>query len=146
VVTGLDLESARGVLAMQAFSRMLGTELIEFGDGRAVLALDIRPEFLQQNGFAHGGILAYLVDNSITFAAGSVLGAEILTAGIGVDYLRPATGSRLLATAVVTGSTRRRATASCTITDDGRVVAVGQGSASAIEPATAPRGTTDPPL
>lgn len=128
----LDFVQAQGVLALQAFSRMLGTELLEFGAGRAVLALDIRPEFTQQNGYAHGGILAYLIDNAVTFAAGSVLGREILTAGVGVEYLRPATGPRLIASAEVSASTTRRAVASCTITDGDRVVAVGHGTVSRI--------------
>lgn len=131
----LGFVQAQAILGMQAFSRMLGTELVEFGDGRAVLALDIQPDHTQQNGFAHGGILAYLVDNAVTFAAGSVLGPEILTAGVGVEYLRPATGPRLVATAVVTAATARRAVASCTITDGERVVAVGQGTVSRISAA-----------
>jgi uncharacterized protein (TIGR00369 family) len=127
------MEQAQQILKLQAFSRLLGTELLEFGEGRAVLALDIQPDHTQQNGFAHGGILAYLVDNAITFAAGTVLGPRLLTAGMGVEYLRPATGSRLIATAVVTASTRRRAVASCTITDGDKVVAVGQGTAQALD-------------
>ena len=130
------MEQAQAILQLQAFSRMLGTELLEFGDGRAVLALDIQPEHTQQNGFAHGGILAYLVDNAITFAAGTVLGPRLLTAGMGVEYLRPATGPRLVATAVVTASTRRRAVASCTITDGDKIVAVGHGTAQSLDDAT----------
>ncbi|HEY4225030.1 MAG TPA: PaaI family thioesterase [Pseudolysinimonas sp.] len=130
---GFAMEQAQQILRMQAFSRLLGTELLEFGDGRAVLALDLHPDHTQQNGFAHGGILAYLVDNAITFAAGTVLGPKLLTAGMGVEYLRPATGPRLVATAVVTASTRRRAVASCTVTDGDRVVAVGQGTAQALD-------------
>ena len=128
-----SVAQAQEILRSQAFSRLLGTELLEFGDGRAVLALNVQPDHTQQNGFAHGGILAYLVDNAITFAAGTVLGPKLLTAGIGVEYLRPATGPRLIATAVVTASTRRRALASCTITDGGSIVAVGQGTAQALE-------------
>ncbi len=128
-----SIERARGILEAQAFSQMLGTELLEFGDGRAVLALNIQPDHTQQNGFAHGGILAYLVDNAISFAAGTVVGLDLLTVGMGVEYLRPATGSRLIATATVTGSTRRRAVASCTITDGERIVAVGQGTAQAVD-------------
>lgn len=127
-----SVAQAREILRSQAFSRLLGTELLEFGDGRAVLALNIQPDHTQQNGFAHGGILAYLIDNAITFAAGTVLGPKLLTAGIGVEYLRPATGPRLIATAVVTASTRRRALASCTITDGDSIVAVGQGTAQTL--------------
>ena len=132
-MTAFAITQAQEILRAQAFSRMLGTELLEFGDGRAVLALNVQPGHTQQNGFAHGGILAYLVDNAITFAAGTVLGPKLLTAGMGVEYLRPATGPRLIATAVVTASTRRRAVASCTITDGDSIVAVGHGTAQALE-------------
>lgn len=132
-MTAFAIAQAQKILDKQSFSRMLGTELLEFGDGRAVLALNIRLDHTQQNGFAHGGILAYLVDNAITFAAGTVLGPQLLTAGMGVEYLRPATGPRLIATAVVTASTRRRAVASCTISDDGQIVAVGQGTAQLLD-------------
>ena len=132
-MTEFAIAQAQEILRSQAFSRLLGTELLEFGDGRAVLALNIQPGHTQQNGFAHGGILAYLVDNAITFAAGTALGPKLLTAGMDVEYLRPATGPRLIATAVVTASTRRRAMASCTITDGDSIVAVGQGTATALD-------------
>ena len=33
----------------------------------------------QQNGFAHGGVLNYLADNALTFAAGTRLGVGVLT-------------------------------------------------------------------
>ena len=122
----------QAVLDRQPFSRHLGAELIQFEQGRSVIALNVRPEFLQQNGFVHGGVVSYLIDNAITFAGGSVLGESVLTVEFKVNYIRPARGERLVATALVEGSGSRLAVCRCEVMaiDGGkeRVCAVGQGT------------------
>jgi len=109
------LEIGRKVLAAQPFSVLLGTELLAFEQGRAELALELKPEHLQQNGFAHGGILSYLADNALTFAGGSVLGVKVLTLEYKINYLRPAKGDRLIARARVVGSGASQAVCACDI-------------------------------
>ncbi|MEV6430794.1 PaaI family thioesterase [Nocardia sp. NPDC051463] len=111
----LDIELAKQVLAGQPFAQLVGTEIAAFGDGAATLVVEIRPELCQQFGFVHGGVLSYLADNALTFAAGTVLGANVLTGGFTITYLRPAAGLRLRAEAVVSGSTRRQAVVNCEI-------------------------------
>lgn len=111
----LDLATARATLADQPFSVLLGARLTAFGDGAATLEIDIRDELRQQNGFVHGGVLAYLADNTITFAAGTALGPRVLTAGFTVTYVRPGTGTRLQARAHVLTTTRTQAVCSCEI-------------------------------
>lgn len=133
----LDLDFARRGLASQPFSRLLGARLTEFGDGAATLELDVREELQQQNGYLHGGVLAYAADNALTFAAGTVLGPAILTAGFTIDYLRPATGVALRARAVVVQAGRSRATCRCEVyTMDGEgaatLCAAAQGSARVV--------------
>ena len=111
-----DLRSlGKSVLATQPFSRLLGAELVSFEPGRVVLALNARPEFFQQHGFIHGGVLSYLVDNALTFAAGSVLGENVVTVEYKVNYLRPARCDRLMATAVVESYGKRLAVCRCTV-------------------------------
>lgn len=126
------LQLGQEVLARQAFSQHLGAELVEFERGRAVIALKIRPEFLQQHGFVHGGIISYLIDNAITFAGGSVLGENVVTAEFKVNYVRPARGQRLIATATVEGSGSRLVVCRCEVgVVDGEKqsrCAVGQGT------------------
>lgn len=134
----LDTASAREVLDRQPFARLVGTELLAFGEGSASLAIPIRPELGQQFGFVHGGVLAYLADNALTFAAGTVLGSNVLTGGFSITYLRPAGGTRLRAEATVTGSTRRQAVVRCEIlSEDGDaepvLCAVAQGTTRAVE-------------
>lgn len=111
--TDLTLELATEVLTAQPFSSLLGTRLTEFGRGEATLELDVRADLLQQNGYVHGGVLAYAADNAITFAGGSSLGASVLTSGLTIGYLRPAQGARLRARAQVLHATRRQATCRC---------------------------------
>jgi uncharacterized protein (TIGR00369 family) len=109
------LEHGRQVLAAQGFSVMLGAELQAFEPGRAELSLPIAAKLLQQNGFVHGGVLSYLADNALTYAGGSVLGTDVLTAEYKINYLRPAKGERLRAVASVVGSGRTQAVCCCDV-------------------------------
>jgi uncharacterized protein (TIGR00369 family) len=71
--------------------------------------MPVVPALLQQNGFVHGGVLAYLADNCLTYAGGSVLG-PVLTSEFKINYLRPVTeAGRLVAVATVVGSGRTQA-------------------------------------
>ncbi|RFU42594.1 PaaI family thioesterase [Actinomadura logoneensis] len=111
----LDLGLAQKVLAAQPFSRLLDARITAFGDGVAVLELDIRDELRQQNGFVHGGVLAYAADNTLTFAAGTVAGANLMTAGFTIDYMKPAVGEVLRARAEVVRAGRTRVVCRCDI-------------------------------
>ncbi|MGW8885265.1 PaaI family thioesterase [Streptomyces sp. NPDC055749] len=129
----LDLQMAQKVLDSQPFSVLVGARVTAFGDGAATLEVDVRPELQQQNGFLHGGVLAYAADNAITFAAGTALGPAVLTGGFSIQYVRPATGRTLSARATVVHSGRRQAVVRCdllTAGDDGEetLCAVAQGT------------------
>ncbi len=125
-----DLETARQVLDAQPFSRLLGTRITAFGDGAATLELDLDDDLRQQDGIVHGGVLAYLADNAMTFAAGSVLGAIVLTAAVSVEYVAPARCGPLVARAAVEHATLRHAVCRVAVTADGVTCAVGQGRVS----------------
>lgn len=109
----LSLADARAVLAAQPFSVLLGARLTAFGDGEAVLELDVRDDLRQQDGCLHGGVLAYAADNCLTFAAGSALGPAVWTGGLAIEYVRPARGATLRAHARVVHAGRRKATVRC---------------------------------
>ncbi|MEV6277079.1 PaaI family thioesterase [Nocardia sp. NPDC051832] len=144
--TALTFDLAQQVLAAQPFAQLVGTEITAFGDGAATLIIPIRPELGQQFGFVHGGVLAYAADNALTFAAGTVLGANVLTGGFSVTYLRPAAGDRLRAQAKVTGATRRQAVVSCeiyaeTAGSEPVLCAVAQGTTRSVERALEANGS-----
>ena len=109
------LAFGREVLGRQAFSVLLGAELDVFEPGSAQLSLALAPALLQQDGFVHGGVLAYLADNALTYAGGSVLG-KVLTSEFKINYVRPAVdGERLVALATVVASGRTQAVCRCDV-------------------------------
>lgn len=108
-VAGIDLETAQQVLAAQPFNEVVGARLAGFGDGEAVLELDIADRHRQQFGVVHGGVLSYCADNALTFAAGTVLGVDILTTDVMIRYIRTARDGTLRTTAIVEHHDRRMA-------------------------------------
>ena len=108
------LDVANRILAAQPFSVLIGAKLTHFGGGIARIEVPFELQLLQQNGFLHGGVLAYAIDNAISFAGGSVLGPSILTAGMTVAYHRPARGP-ILAEATVITATRSSAAVRCEV-------------------------------
>jgi uncharacterized protein (TIGR00369 family) len=126
------------VLEAQPFSRLLGATLTEFGEDGVRIELDVRPELTQQHGFVHGGVISYLVDNAVTFAAGLALGADLVTGGFTVDYVRPALGERLVARARLVHAGRSLAVVRCDVlahTDgEDRLCAVATGRVTTRRP------------
>lgn len=129
------LAQGRLVLSRQPFSELLGAQLRELQPGRAELRLPIFNALLQQHGFVHGGVLAYLADNAIAFAGGSLIGGAVVSSGIEISFLRPARGRELVATASVIHPGRSLVlcrTDIMAVGEDGQVVlcAVAQGRVS----------------
>ncbi|HMA33917.1 MAG TPA: PaaI family thioesterase [Chloroflexia bacterium] len=126
------LALGRQVLATQPFSVLLGARLEAFQPGRVTLALTLKPEHMQQHGMAHGGVVSYLADNALTFAGGSALGVEVITAEFKINYARPARGSALIARASVVATSGRQAVCRCdvwAVQEGGEVlVAAAQGT------------------
>lgn len=108
------LARGRRVLASQPFSVLVGAELLELEPGHAVLAVPLREELRQQHGFAHGGLLSYLVDNALAFAGGSVLG-NVLTGEFKINFLRPAAGGTVVARARVLHAGAAQAVCQCEV-------------------------------
>lgn len=113
--TRLTRCQAEAALASQPFSRLLGTRVTGFGNGRATLQLLATEDLRQQDGHVHGGVLSYLADNAMAFAAGTELGPAVLTAGMTIEYLRPARAAVLRATGVVVHAGRRQVTCRCDV-------------------------------
>jgi len=95
---------------LQGFMALVGAELAELTRGTCTLVVDRRDQLLQQNGFFHGGVSAFLVDNATTIAAATSRGQMALTAEFKLNYLAPAVGERLICRARVIKPGRRIAT------------------------------------
>ena len=109
------LDLGRKILASQPFSVFLGAELLGLSSGIAKLWIPVRPEFGQQHGFVHGGIVSYAADNALTFAGGSVLGTAVVTSEFKINYLKPAKGEFLVASASVIHHGKRQAVCRCDV-------------------------------
>lgn len=132
---------AHSVLTSQPFSQLVGARLTEFSDGIAEISVDIEERHLQQFGLVHGGLWCYAADNALTFAAGSVLGPSVVTAGLSIEYLRGARDGTLTARAVVLDHDARQAVCRVELraTSEGRsdLCAIALGRAFATRPAQA---------
>src|SRR5882672_9657774 len=84
----------RDNVGRQGFMTHIGAALSELTRGTCTLAVDRRLELLQQHGFFHGGVTAFLVDNATTIAAATSRGQSALTAEYKLNLLSPATGDR----------------------------------------------------
>jgi uncharacterized protein (TIGR00369 family) len=128
----LNLEVGRRFLQQQPFSVLLGAELTRLDAGRAELQLELRPDLLQQNGFAHGGVVCYLADNALTYAGGIALGSAVVTSEFKINYVRPAIGQRAVARAEVVHAGKRQAVCRCDVLvvdgADERLVATALGT------------------
>jgi uncharacterized protein (TIGR00369 family) len=91
----------RDKVGRQGFMIHIGAELSELTRGACTLAVNRRPELLQQHGLFHGGVTAFLVDNATTIAAATSRGQPALTAEYKLNLLSPAAGERLICRARV---------------------------------------------
>jgi uncharacterized protein (TIGR00369 family) len=109
------LAMGRDILAKQPFSVLLGAELAALAPGQVELQLALRPEHLQQNGFAHGGVVSYLADNALTFAGGTAMQVPVVTSEFKINYVRPAVGERLIARASADAVSKTQAVCRCEV-------------------------------
>ncbi|MET8170252.1 PaaI family thioesterase [Streptomyces sp. NPDC005329] len=109
------LEAAQEALASQPFSQLVGARLTTYTESYVELTIDVTEHLHQQHGSVHGGVLAYAADNALAFAATTKLGKGTVTAGLSINFLRPARGSLLVARAIVLHATGRQAVCRCEV-------------------------------
>jgi uncharacterized protein (TIGR00369 family) len=99
-----------------------------------VLRMPMRPELERAAGSGqwHGGAIAALIDTAGDYALALVVGGGVPTINFRTDFLRPANGDRLLATATIRRAGRTVGVVDVDVHDgEGRLVAVGRGCYSA---------------
>ena len=105
----------------QRAMRTLGISIARLEPGEIDLAMDYAPEFTQQNGFVHAGIITAGLDNACGIAAFTLMpdGSDILTVEFKTNLLAPARGKRFAFRA--------------TVVKPGRTLTVCEGRAYAIQ-------------
>src|SRR5512139_312852 len=80
----------------QPAMRTLGISIVRLAPGEVELAMAYSPEFTQQNGFVHAGIITAGLDNACGVAAFTLMprDADILTVEFKTSLLAPARGER----------------------------------------------------
>ena len=102
-VDGMEL--ARGFVEHSPFGGLVGFESVELEPDRARLKLPFKEELATTGDVVHGGAISSLIDTAATLAAWSTEFDEMPqrwgTAGLTVNFIRPARGADLLADARV---------------------------------------------
>ena len=122
------------------FLEHTGAELKFAEKGEAELELHVRPYHLQHLGFIHGGVISTLMDNTGWYAAVSNLddGCTAVTMEIKINYLKPASGKHLLATAKVKRQGRKTSFVIIELHDEGKLVAFATGTYAILEEPNTP--------
>ena len=95
------------------FNRWCGLEVISADPGQAQIAMPWRKEFGQYSGFLHAGLVAAPIDTACGYAAGTLVGPNVLAAHFDVNCLRPAIGKRFVARARVVRAGKLQVFTSC---------------------------------
>ena len=96
-------EAASACFSSQGLMIHFGAELVEAADGRCVIEVGSADHLTQQDGMFHGGVMAAIADAACGHAAFTLApaAANILTIEFKINFLAPADGERLRASATV---------------------------------------------
>jgi uncharacterized protein (TIGR00369 family) len=80
--------------AVQGFTELIGLKPVSMKPGRFVTRIKMSRRLAQQDGFAHAGLLATMVDHTAGYAAFTLAPEDhrILTVEYKINYLKPVSG------------------------------------------------------
>jgi uncharacterized protein (TIGR00369 family) len=89
-------DRVRASFARQQVMQTLGVEIVGLHAGRIELTMPFAPNFTQQHGFIHAGIIATVLDSACGYAAFSLMPAEaaVLTVEFKTNLIAPAKGEQ----------------------------------------------------
>ena len=108
------------------FAKLLGIEVDASEPGHAVLSMKLRDDLMRNNGIAHGGAIATLIDSAMAIAIMAQLAENerTVTVDLTIHYLRPLSAGTAKASARVVRAGRRVITVSAELFgDDGKLAA-----------------------
>ncbi len=117
------------------FLEHIGAKLKSCGEGKAEVELFTQDYHLQHLGFIHGGVISTLMDNTGWYAAVSNLDENhtSVTIEIKINYLKPASGKHLIASAEVKRQGRTTSFVTIELHDEGKLVAFATGTYSILD-------------
>lgn len=131
----LSAADIQGHFDASPFMSFLGLQVAAVDHERAELTvtMPMRPEIERRGGTAqfHGGPIAAFIDCVGDFAVALVVGGGVPTINIRIDYLKPAVGKSVTATARVRRAGRTVTVVDIDVHDEANaLVAVGRGTYS----------------
>ena len=131
----LTADQIQATFDASPFIGFLGLRVVSLDAERdeIVMKMPMRPELERGPGSGqfHGGPIAAFIDIVGDFAVGMAVGGGVPTINLRIDYVRPAMGSMLTATARVRRSGRTVALVDVDVHDEQQsLVAVGRGTYS----------------
>jgi acyl-CoA thioesterase len=119
-------------------SRDLGMELLDVGEGSAVVRMTITRAMINGHGIAHGGYVFLLADTAFACACNGG-GVATVAAGADVSFVAPAAeGDVLIATATGRVTYGRSGIYDVTVRCGGQIVAEFRGRSRAVGPESRP--------
>lgn len=112
--------------AKPPIAKLIGFDVEEISDGRAVGSLQAGPQHANPMGTLHGGVLCDVADAAMGMAFASTLaaGESFTTMTLGINFFRPVWQARLRAEARVVNRGKNVGYVECEVTDqDGKTVA-----------------------
>jgi uncharacterized protein (TIGR00369 family) len=121
---------------MSGLHLFMGMRLDRFEPGRLYGHLDVRDEFLTPFGTLHGGTIAAFVDHILGSVAYPLMqrGQWAATTEFKLNYLASVKGGTLSGLAEVVTMTRRSMVVRVEVENEGRLVAVAQGTLMITDP------------
>lgn len=89
------LEIMKEVVKASPFNVLTSSDVTACKDGFAEIVMPFARQLTQHHGFLHGGLVGYLADTAISWAAASVAG-DVLTSEFRVHLLAPGKGERFI--------------------------------------------------
>jgi acyl-CoA thioesterase len=115
-------------------SQALGMELVQAGDGAAVVRMRVTDEMVNGHGVVHGGYVFIVADTAFACACNS-RGPVTLAAGADITYLQPTRpGAMLEARARERSTSGRSGVYDVTVVAGGDVVAEFRGRSRVVSP------------
>lgn len=103
------LQKIESGIQKQSFARLLDLKLETAESGQVSISCRKREDLLQQNGLIHGGVIAAVAEAASGYAALTLLpkGYSVMAVEYKINFLRPASGDKIIATAKVVKNGRK---------------------------------------